>query len=151
LRNDTQPLKNLNQKMKKFLLAFAMLIIISTAEMHQVKAQTIFTWPFGAVTQTSLSVTASADTISSVKNNMSYAYVADTLHGALSIVVIPSSELRVGAILLIKTKCGAVVHTVTFSTGFTGVALTGTANKTKLSTFWYDGSKFLSVANTQIN
>lgn len=134
--------------MKRILAAIT---VISMITFVHADAQKTLKFPQGAISTFVLAPTQSADTITSVVNNVTYAYMTDTLAGSFSIKVTTGTGLKAGAVLYVKTTSGAIARTVTFSTGFTSPTLSGTANKSKLSTFVFDGTNFLHVADALLN
>lgn len=136
--------------MKKLIFALGLLICFTAASHAQAITNTN-AYPFGTITTKTLTATKSADTVA-VKNNVTYVIISDTMHAAMSIVAVPATRLKAGAILYVKLSWGAIIRTVTFSSGyFTSTTATGTANKTQLCTFVYDGSKFINIAKTLDN
>jgi len=139
--------------MKKILFALALLIMVGF-DASTASAQ--IRWPFGAADATVLNASQTSDTLN-VSNTMTIVTLSDTLHSAYTIAVQASSELKAGALVFIITRCGAITRTTTFSTslltGFTiTTTLSGTANKSKLTPFVYDGTHFLNYATSvQLN
>lgn len=60
-------------------------------------------------------------------------------------------ELEPGAMLVIRNSSDGTARSLTPSTGFTSVAISGVINKSKVSTFVYDGSTFLNISERQVD
>jgi hypothetical protein len=78
-----------------------------------------------------------------VNNTKTIASVS--LSQAATLNVTPNAELPVGSELHLKVTSDATGRDVTLGTNITGPTLAGTANKTKVATFVYDGSAFLQT------
>ncbi len=57
-----------------------------------------------------------------------------------------SSDIAVGDTVMVKASSGGTAKTVTFGTGFSGPTMAGTQNKSKATTFMFDGTSFVQVA-----
>lgn len=56
------------------------------------------------------------------------------------------SDVERGAILNVKAKSDGTARSLTFGTGFTAPAVSGTISKTKVVSFIYNGTAFLPIA-----
>jgi len=76
-----------------------------------------------------------------VNNTKTIATVS--LSQAATLNVTPNAELPAGSELHLKVTSDGTGRDVTLGTNITGPTLSGTASKTKVATFVYDGSAFL--------
>lgn len=132
------------------------IILIAVAFCTEAQVQ----YPFGAASFPAVTViskvTAQAITVS---NSLTYIDLGtiDTNKvltvSAASVGAYNSAYLiQKGAMLFIKATSDGVARSLTPSTGFTGVVLTGTISKTKVMQFIYDGAHFIECATPiQIN
>jgi hypothetical protein len=105
-------------------------------------------FPFG---NADVQTKAKAAVISiSVANTSTIVTVAQ-LDAAATINLDIDSETPAGSELTIITESDGTARTVTFGTGFTSKALSGTISKKNASLFVYNGSTFINVSNTLIN
>ena len=65
---------------------------------------------------------------------------------ALEVTTTPSPELMAGSKLIVKAAQGATGYDITFGSDFTGGDITGVANDTNISVFYYDGSGWIAEA-----
>lgn len=141
--------KPTKKKMKKLLT----LLLLATAFCTQVKAQQV-QYPFGAASFPAVTVTSkvTAQAIS-INNTLTYIDLGtiDT-NKVLTVSAASNYAIQKGAMLYIKATSDATARSLTPSTGFTGVALSGTISKTKVMQFIYDGTKFIECSTPiQIN
>lgn len=73
------------------------------------------------------------------------------LTGNATINLTLHAQLEVGSMLVIKAKSDATARTITLGTGFTGTTVAGTISKTKVATFFYDGTSFIHLSTNQID
>lgn len=66
--------------------------------------------------------------------------------GNVTINATIGSHITAGAIVQVEAKSDGTARSVTFGTGFTSPAMSGTISKTKVARFVYDGSTFKPVA-----
>jgi hypothetical protein len=127
--------------MKKLLFLFAIVAICFTSH-----AQTTVSWPTGkADIVTKTDRLTSALTITNRLTFVNYG----TLDTVLTITVTPVSGLASGALLFILTKSNTTGRNVTFSTGFVAPVLSGTASKTKIAAFIYNGTSWYLLSTQQ--
>lgn len=74
-----------------------------------------------------------------------------TLDAALTLTVTADAEIRIGAVLVVKAASDGTGRNVTFAGDALGIAISGTANKTKTKLFVWDGTNFLGISGEQIN
>ena len=96
--------------------------------------------PFGA--SDTLAILATGTTTATITNFVTTVTALPTLTGNATLDLTISSELKVGAKLLIKCKTTGT-ETFTFGTGIDAPVVTGVAGKTWCQAFWYDGTIFL--------
>ena len=73
------------------------------------------------------------------------------LTGPATMTISPHGELKTGAKVYLKLAADGTNRTVTFSTGFTAAAITVTADKTILATFFYNGTSFEHAGTGTLN
>ncbi len=61
------------------------------------------------------------------------------------------SQVQIGATLIVMAKSDATGRNITLGTGFLGTSISGTAAKTKVAMFFYDGSKFIHISTNQVD
>ena len=128
------------------------ILLIALAFCTSVKAQ--IQYPFGAASFPSVTVTTkvTAQAIT-VSNTLTYIDLGtiDT-NKVLTVSGAANYAIKKGAMLFIKATSDGTARSLTPSTGFTGVALSGSASKTKVMQFIYDGANFIECATPiQIN
>jgi len=129
------------------------ILIMAIAFCTNAKAQQV-QYPFGAASFPTVTVTSkvTAQAIS-VSNSLTYIDLGtiDT-NKVLTVAATANYSVKKGAMLFIKATSDGVARSLTPSTGFTGVVLTGTISKTKVMQFIYDGAHFIECATPiQIN
>jgi hypothetical protein len=128
------------------------ILVIALAFFNNAKAQVQY--PFGpasfpTVTVTS-KVTAQAITINNLLTYIDLGTI-DT-NKVLTVSGAANYSIKKGAMLFIKATSDGTARSLTPSTGFTGVALSGTASKIKVMQFIYDGAHFIECSTPiQIN
>lgn len=69
------------------------------------------------------------------------------LNAAVTLNLAIGSAVKIGSELIVKAKSDATARAVTLGAGFAGPAtIAGTASKTKVQIFVYDGTAFIGVA-----
>lgn len=128
--------------MKKLLFLLAFVAVTFAAN-----AQNTISWPLGAGT---FVTKAETDTAIVASNRMVFIDYG-TLDKAVSLTITIKKGLPDGALLFILTKSDGTGRNVTFSTGFKGPVLSGTASKTKLATFINKGGTFYMITTQQLD
>lgn len=131
--------------MKRFLIIACFAAMSFALQAQTDKSQS---WPFGAGDFKAL--TDSATSALTISNRLTFIDYG-TLDAALSITVEAKKGLANGALLFILTKSDATGRNVTFSTGFKGPVLSGTASKTKLATFILKDGSFYLITTQQLD
>jgi hypothetical protein len=108
----------------------------------------IIRYPYGKADEQS--ITAAATMAATITNSETYITIS-TLGAAGTLNLTLDTSVRTGDKLYVKSTSDGTARTLTFGTGFTAKALTGTISKTNLSTFVFDGTAFVNVANTLLN
>lgn len=133
--------------MKKLLMVCMIAMSLIIASNQNAKAQDIM-YPFGAASF----ITKTDTLVSTIEVNNSVTFVD---YGVLADTIVihcaPSMFVPAGAVLYIKTASGGTARSTNFSTGMTGVRVPGVINKTKVTSFVYDGTNFICTAVIQIN
>jgi hypothetical protein len=142
-KQKSNQLKNKNNMKKLFTLLLLCFTLSTFAQTPK--------YPFGAATVTALTV--DNDTLTpTISNSMTYLTASDTLVGNTVIYATISDGVKAGDKLFIKALNGYAARTLTFkSTYFIAPSITTTRLKTRLYSFVYDGSKFVLIANTQVD
>lgn len=103
-------------------------------------------FPWGNMTKTTL---ASAATIAASVSGPAILTVALDTAATLNLTI--DSETKIGTPLYVRASSDGTGRNLTPGTGMTGTAIAGVANKTKVSTFIYDGSTFVHAGTQQID
>jgi len=108
-------------------------------------------YPFGAIDYQ----TSTADSLTlaiTIDEQTTYLDIAaTTLDTILTINATVDSKVKKGAVIYIESTADATNRVITWGTKLTNTALTNTASKTFLTTFFYDGTNFKAIANKQID
>ena len=105
-------------------------------------------FPFGAADVIAADAAAAiAVTISNNKTLLTISQMAAA--GTLNLTI--DKDVEKGAELHVRVSADGTNRVLTFGTGMTAVAHTNTASKTFHHTFVYDGSKFVKVAEIQLD
>ncbi|MBN1340738.1 MAG: hypothetical protein JXA03_15520 [Bacteroidales bacterium] len=132
--------------MKKIFLISAMMMALALAPpINEAQAQKVIQYPFAAADSQSITLTSKtlADTFE-VTNSLTYVDYG-TLDTALAVNVTIASHVKLGAILVVKAKSDATARNITWGTGIDAAAMTGTGSKTKVQSFFYDGTQFIGL------
>lgn len=73
------------------------------------------------------------------------------LTGAATLNLTLHSQLELGNILVVKAKSDTTARDITLGTGFLGTKIAGVISKTKVATFWFDGSAFVHLSTNQLD
>jgi hypothetical protein len=95
-------------------------------------------YPFGSATVVALTATG-AQAVSVTGGLTVIDGVTVEATGARTINLTIDSEVKEGAMILVKSKTNATENTV-FGTNMTSPTIAGTGGKTKTQTFFYDGT-----------
>ena len=60
-----------------------------------------------------------------------------------------NAQLEIGDTLVVKSISDTTARDITLGTGFTGTTIAGVISKTKVATFFFDGTSFLPIATIQ--
>lgn len=102
----------------------------------------IINTPFG-VADTSLALTATGTQALTITSNRTIVDgVTTQATGNRTLTIAASSELKAGAVVIVKSKTAATETTI-FSTGCLCPTITGVAGKTKVQELVYDGTNFI--------
>ena len=113
-----------------------------------ISGQNTLRYPFGAadVQSKAYAATIAAD----VDNSETVIKVAQ-LTGAATINLTVSAELPVGARLTVELEADGTARTVTWGTGFTGVAYQVAISKKAAASFVFTGSTFINTGVIVLN
>lgn len=130
--------------MKKLFLLFSIFLVTAITAQAQ-------KYPFGAATVSTLTV--NNDTLTpTVSNSVTYITGSDTLIANTVMYATTSSSVKAGDQLYLRLKNGSTVRTITFkNTYFVSPVVTGTASKTKLIHFVYDGTYWVYLSSNNID
>jgi hypothetical protein len=113
-----------------------------------ISGENIIRYPFGAadVQSKAYAATIAVD----IKNSETVVKVAQ-LTGAATINATLSAELPVGSVLTVELEADGTARTVTWGTGFTGVAYQVAISKKAVASFKFTGTTFVSTGVILIN
>lgn len=97
-------------------------------------------YPFGPADVRSVAPGATVNL--SVSNSKTIVNLGE-LSAAMTLNAVIDEDLEAGAELHITAKSDGTARNITFGTGFTSPALSGTISKTKVASFVYNGATFL--------
>jgi len=139
--------------MKKIFNSALMIIALALAfTINEAKAQKVVQWPFSEPDHQSITLTSKAvtDTFEAT-NSLTYVDYG-TLDTVLTVNVTIAAHVKLGAILVVKAKSDTSNRNVTWGTSIDAAEMTGTASKTKVQSFFYDGTQFIGLgASNQID
>lgn len=138
------------KKVISILLFSTFCLLIFMAFKPKVENNRNVVFPFGAATQTSVSIGADSTASATVWNTMTLLNL-DTLTNQTTLNLTIERGTRVGSTLVIKAISGATAKTLVAGTGLQFPNVSGSSNKTKNVTCVYNGSKFVVTGVELIN